>query len=206
MKKKKIIPFRFLPAAWGLSGKSYDEAEANYYLVGEELDCRLAEINFSGKELESKKNAINLKYKKISNEDFDLAEAELKYSGLELELKKLEISFNHEKISEKDYKKSVATLNKEPWVGYDGDDYDKAQGVSGYYFKLDWNEFFIHMLRGNGYNGYSDEDVIESWFNDLNRGYIGEMLEDDIDGLETDVATFKVKKQRTDDGKKTTYS
>jgi hypothetical protein len=44
-KKNHLIPFRFLPASWGLEGRSYDEAEAHYNLSGEELDLRLLEIS-----------------------------------------------------------------------------------------------------------------------------------------------------------------
>jgi hypothetical protein len=45
MKKKNKLPFRMLPASWGLTGKSRDIAEAEYYYSGADLAMRMAEIN-----------------------------------------------------------------------------------------------------------------------------------------------------------------
>jgi hypothetical protein len=42
---KRKIPFKFTPAAWGLKGKSYQRAEAEYYYAGEELERALAKID-----------------------------------------------------------------------------------------------------------------------------------------------------------------
>jgi hypothetical protein len=42
------------------------------------------------------------------------------------------------------------------------------------YFELDWNDAFIVKLRDSGYNGKTDEEVVEQWFNDLCRGIISE--------------------------------
>lgn len=44
MNKNRLIPFRMLPASWGLAGQAFDEAEAYYMFDGEELQRRLAEI------------------------------------------------------------------------------------------------------------------------------------------------------------------
>ena len=38
------IPFGWLPASWGLKGKSRELAEAEYYLSGYELDIAKARI------------------------------------------------------------------------------------------------------------------------------------------------------------------
>ena len=37
------------------------------------------------------------------------------------------------------------------------------------FFELVWNEFFIASLRENGYTGGSDEEIMDSWFQDLCR-------------------------------------
>jgi hypothetical protein len=42
--RNRLIPFRFLPAAWGLSGPARLEAEAAYYYEGEDLEHRLVDI------------------------------------------------------------------------------------------------------------------------------------------------------------------
>ena len=62
------IPFSWLPASWGLKGKSRELAEAEYYLTGYELDIAKARI---GHGLESPAFTrsvldIDLAYGKIS--------------------------------------------------------------------------------------------------------------------------------------------
>lgn len=72
MKKKRLIPFKFLPAAWGLTGKSRELAEAEYYYDGYELEVQIASIN--AKDEKAKKLAIleqDFLYKKISEFDYE---------------------------------------------------------------------------------------------------------------------------------------
>ena len=33
-KKRRLIPFDFMPASWGLNGKVYEKAKAEYYFEG----------------------------------------------------------------------------------------------------------------------------------------------------------------------------
>lgn len=42
--KKPLIPFKLLPAAWGLKGKTFEKAKAEYELAGDDLAIKLAEI------------------------------------------------------------------------------------------------------------------------------------------------------------------
>lgn len=44
MRKKRLIPFDWLPASWGLAGPAYDEAKAYYEYDGYDLAVRLAEF------------------------------------------------------------------------------------------------------------------------------------------------------------------
>jgi len=62
----KKIPFKMLPVSWGLKGKSYKMAEANYLYEGEELDRKLAKIEYNGNDLKKENLKIDLKYEKIS--------------------------------------------------------------------------------------------------------------------------------------------
>ncbi len=58
------ISFKFWPAAWGLKGAVYEEAEAHYYLEGEELERKLANIRHKdeSKILALKLNDLDYKY------------------------------------------------------------------------------------------------------------------------------------------------
>lgn len=171
MAKKRLIPFRWIPASWGLRGKSYKEAEANYYYDGEELEKKLVEFNYVGQDLEEKKLEIDLKYKKLDQQE---------------------------------YEKKLATLRKEPWVGAVESKYDGKQGLSGFYFKMDWNEYFIKMLNENGYTGITDDETVEQWFNDINRSYLEELVEDDFESFEA-ISKKRPGTLRLRDGNKSSY-
>jgi len=61
-----------MPASWGLTGKSREIAEAEYYYQGEDLQKRLAEINStSEEEAQVAKLAIDLHNEKITTSEYD---------------------------------------------------------------------------------------------------------------------------------------
>lgn len=64
--------------------------------------------------------------------------------------------------------KTAATANKEPWVAV-LDTHVNPNNPRNGFFELDWNEYFIVMLRNNGYTGGSDEEIVDAWFQDLCR-------------------------------------
>ena len=64
--------------------------------------------------------------------------------------------------------KTAATANKEPWVAV-LDTHVNPENPRNGFFELDWNEYFIVMLRNNGYTGGTDEELVDAWFQDLCR-------------------------------------
>lgn len=72
MAKGRIIPFKFTPAAWGLKGKSYKVAAAEYDNTGEDLDRKLAEIEF-----EDDENGLQIEFLKIDKKHGKITETEL---------------------------------------------------------------------------------------------------------------------------------
>ena len=62
------------------------------------------------------------------------------------------------------------------------------------FFELDWNDEFVNMLTQHGYQGNSQEEIVDRWFQTLCRT-IGN--EQGIDG----VASGYVQINRRDDGK-----
>ena len=89
--------------------------------------------------------------------------------------------------------KELATERKEPWVAV-LDTHINKENVRNGFFELDWNEYFVLQLRSAGYKGSSDEEIVDSWFNELCRnvgnesgvdmerrgsGYVNRALRDD---------------------------
>lgn len=62
--------------------------------------------------------------------------------------------------------KTIATNLKEPWVAV-LDTHVNPENPKNGFFELDWNEYFIIMLRNNGYTGVTDEEIVDQWFGDL---------------------------------------
>lgn len=77
--RKRLIPFRMLPASWGLSGKTRLIAEAEYYYEGKELEFKLAEINSPDEQsAELAKLDIKLEHGDITNSEYQRESAEIK--------------------------------------------------------------------------------------------------------------------------------
>ena len=64
--------------------------------------------------------------------------------------------------------KEIATEKKEPWVAV-MDTHVNKDNIRNGFFELDWNEYFVLQLRTNGYQGETDEAVVDLWFQDLCR-------------------------------------
>ena len=62
------------------------------------------------------------------------------------------------------------------------------------FFELDWNDEFVNMLKQNGYEGASQEEIVDRWFQTLCRT-IGNEQGQDITGA------GYVQINRRDDGK-----
>jgi len=77
----------------------------------------------------------------------------------------------HAKMSPKER----ATKRKEPWVAVLETHVNKDNPANGF-FELDWNEFFVLQLRqaGYGYEGDTDEYVVDLWFKTLARNMLSD--------------------------------
>ena len=64
--------------------------------------------------------------------------------------------------------KQAANAKKEPWVTVLQTHVNPESPKNGF-FELDWNEYFVLMLRNNGYTGVTEEEIVDQWFSDLCR-------------------------------------
>jgi len=79
MKIKRLIPFNWTPASWGLVGKIRKQAEATYYWSGSDLDRELALLD-TDNEVERKVIQLGSKYAAgtIAKQEHDKLVADLK--------------------------------------------------------------------------------------------------------------------------------
>lgn len=112
-KCRPLIPFRFLPGSWGLSGDAYDEAEAFYSLDGEDLERRLAAIRLKDdrQALSLALLAIDRKYERIDNYTYERSVALIKFEEPELTLENIKIDAAFHKITQYEAEKQIAELS-----------------------------------------------------------------------------------------------
>ncbi len=65
--------------------------------------------------------------------------------------------------------KELATEKKEPWVAV-LDTHVNKDNIRNGFFELDWNEYFVLQLKEAGYQGDTEEAVVDQWFQELCRG------------------------------------
>jgi len=83
-----------------------------------------------------------------------------------------------EKKAPKKSEKQIANEAGEPWVSVLGMEVDPKQLDNGA-FELDWNDIFIARLVTAGYQGKTDSDLVDQWFQNVCRNVVMETYEQD---------------------------
>ena len=68
----------------------------------------------------------------------------------------------------KNTKAKKKTKSEEPWVKVLNVNVNPENLRNGF-FELDWNDEFVNMLTQHGYQGQSDEEIVDRWFQTLCR-------------------------------------
>ena len=72
--------------------------------------------------------------------------------------------------------KELATAASEPWVEIISMEVD-PENVSNGAFELDWNDFFVARLIKAGYQGKTDQDIVDNWFRSVCHNVVLEIYE-----------------------------
>ena len=72
--------------------------------------------------------------------------------------------------------KELATEAGEPWVSVLSMELAEGSLEQGA-FELDWNEIFVAKLVRAGYQGKTDNDIVDNWFQDVCRNIVMESYE-----------------------------
>jgi hypothetical protein len=78
-----------------------------------------------------------------------------------------------DEAAKKNDPKARATAAGEPWVNVLGIEVDPENPGAGA-FELDWNDVFVARLIKSGYQGKTDADVVDNWFQDVCRHVVME--------------------------------
>lgn len=172
---RKIIPFSWYPAHWGLKGKALEMAQAEFELEGTGLLRKKIDININERsEGEQKIAHLDLDHRVGKIDDYKFAREVIKVnvnnmSTVDVKVALLDLKKEYKKRSDQEYEKERATLLGETWVYISkiqtDPDNPKHGGV-----ELDWNDLFVEKLEEHGYGpNPDDEDTVNDWFNELCR-------------------------------------
>lgn len=81
-----------------------------------------------------------------------------------------------EEDAKKNDPKAIATANKEPYVTVLSVDINPEDPGAGS-FDLDWNDIFVARLIKAGYQGKTDQDIVDNWFRAVCRNVVTETYE-----------------------------
>lgn len=160
------MKYGWLPAHWGLKGKTREIARAEYELTGYELEHRLLEIkkdDLTENEYLSKQIDLSFKHGKITKAQQMRMLVDLIADPDQKALASVELDYKEGVISDTEYQKQTAILKKEPWVTVISMDFGGKQSLEGS-FELDWNEFFVANLIKDGYQGPTPDNIVNQWF------------------------------------------
>ena len=112
--------------------------------------------------------------KKIAEAKHNLAGEQLERRLLELQvfddkdrqLKIIDIDRRYGKLSELEFNKQSATIKEEPYVGVVNTHFNPKDPKIGF-FELDWNTAFVDNLKSHGYQGQTEEEIVDRWFQTL---------------------------------------
>lgn len=114
-KKRRFIPFRWLPASWGLVGKPYEIAEAHYTLEGEDLERALIQINYGSEPQVVREQTARMLHRlgKIDARGLDVELAAAEFGGEENIPPKdqLAIDLAHGALEQYDYQRAIVKLD-----------------------------------------------------------------------------------------------
>lgn len=167
-----LIPFGWLPGHWGLKGTTREIARIEYnetdpYTIEYKKEEYLfsMKVNTPENELEHKRVLleINYKHKKISENEYEIQRIEL-LSGIEKQYQTLKLLLEQGDITEVEYRKEISTLENKPFFDFNIFYEDGELELETYY-----NSLFIKYLKKNGYNGDTDEEIIDWYVRDCGR-------------------------------------
>lgn len=132
-----------------------------------DFDLKVAALNNGGELNPLDKLDVDLAHAKITPYEHACQTVATQHpdaESLDHQMGLLKADFEHGKVTEIEYEKTRATANNEPWVGVVDHGFNPDDGPNGLFFQLDWNPQWVALLRQHGYQGSTEEEIVEQWF------------------------------------------
>jgi hypothetical protein len=204
-KKKRIVPFSWWPANWGLEGERKELAEAEYYFEGEALERKKIKIRKpEGRDRDLDLLVLDEQYERISPEDALYRKLELgheDHDSSEYQQSRLELDISTGRKTRDEAHKAIADLRKEPWFAILRGEHKSNGDGSQLTFELDWNDHFVEGLVQNGWSGRTDDEIVDAWFSSTCRELMAGPEEEPVDISPLGTGFSRTRKARNEDGR-----
>jgi hypothetical protein len=161
-------------------------------LSAEELEYKLLDLSYEVKNTElylKEKLALDVQFGHKTQEQADHELLDLKHEDkttVDYKIAQQALELQWGNITQNQHDKEVATLLEEPWFNFMGAD-QKIRGENVQMaVELDWNDFFVKFLEGEGWTGSTPDEIVDRWFESAMKQmmniYEAENLEDDGSG------------------------
>lgn len=140
---------------------SVDESIALSHEIIEKMEALSAAVEHHVNEINERERKLKEMYKKVAVMYKKITETQEK---LEEKLEASDIkTAKSANVEKQPSAKEIANLKKEPYVAIVSIDVDPHDITVGS-FELDWNDIFVARLVKAGYEGATDAEIVDNWF------------------------------------------
>lgn len=172
------VPFRFVPASWGLTGESYVEAQIRY----DEDDPIEAERKIIQRKyrdpLECKKHMVEMEYSNGILSQYEYEKAKLEFITDPQKRKVGTLAFLHKnnEITTDEYNKELCDVFNKPWFKMTWAMNAESGTID---MDIDNNAFFVKYLADIGCPGNTPNEMVDAYARQMARQVLDEEEIDD---------------------------
>lgn len=136
---------------------SVDESIALSHEIIKKMEALSATVESHVNDINERERKLKEMYKKVAIMYKKITEAQEKSEASDIK------SAKFANVGQQPSAKEIANLKKEPYVAIVSIDVDPHDITVGS-FELDWNDIFVARLVKAGYEGATDAEIVDSWF------------------------------------------
>lgn len=172
------VPFRLLPASWGLTGDSYFEAKTRYE-VDDEIEAERIIIRNRYKDpTECAKQILDMEYSHsvITEKDYERSKLQFIEDAKKRSVGTLAFLHKYGDITTDEYNKELCDVFNKPWFKITW-----AMNIENGSIEMDidHNAFFIKYLADIGCPGNSPTEMVDAYVRQMARNVLDEDESDD---------------------------
>lgn len=167
------IPFRLLPASWGLSGNSFFDAKTRYE-VDDEIEAERLIIKHRYKDQrECNKQIVEMEYARgvLTDQQYEKAKLEFIDDQQKRAVGTLAYLHKYGEITDDEYNKEICEIFNKPWIKIWWQMNVETGTID---MEIDHNEYFIKYLAAIQCPGNTPTEMVDAYVRQLARNVLDE--------------------------------